>query len=265
MRKFMGMSFCLLVLTGVLTAQSYETSPDTIAVIPEAIWASASGGGTWQTEVQVTARDDITSLYATFYYGGGDYRDVDLGVTISIYDSFKTTNILEYLGTKDIGFDYFNKIGGIYMHTGGDTHRIQVSVRTWHSDGYAKSYNAHNSKTGNFISASGPIEGMIKNLFHSMDFRSSLACFNPDSDPISIQFWFFDAAGQLAGSVVSKTLAAGDFQAYDPFSEAGLGSGVYTNHNLVVQVQSGAGILYVIGASANNNTNDPAAHTLVIW
>ncbi len=43
----------LLVLAAQLPLWGYDTSPSTVQIVPEAIWAAATGGGTWVTELQI--------------------------------------------------------------------------------------------------------------------------------------------------------------------------------------------------------------------
>jgi hypothetical protein len=43
-----------LALAAGLPLWGYDTSPATIQLVPEVIWASAAGGGTWVTELQIT-------------------------------------------------------------------------------------------------------------------------------------------------------------------------------------------------------------------
>ena len=62
------LSLVLLVLPFSMFA--YDTSPSTLRIIPEGIWAAASGGGTWTTEVQIYARNttDPVNLNVWFFY-----------------------------------------------------------------------------------------------------------------------------------------------------------------------------------------------------
>ena len=64
------------------------------------------------------------------------------------------------------------------------------------------------------------------------------------------------------GSAFTKSFGGYDYQTFNPFSEAGVpypGSS-YDNVILTVKPTSGTGKLVCFGASANNSSNDPAAH-----
>ncbi len=43
-----------LVLGAQLPLLGYDTSPSNLQIVPEAIYAAATGGGTWATDVQIT-------------------------------------------------------------------------------------------------------------------------------------------------------------------------------------------------------------------
>lgn len=262
-KRYLGLFLGVLSAVGFLSAQTYENSPDAIKLIPEAIWAASAGGGTWQTEVQITASSDNTEIKGTFYYGGGDCRPVDYGVTLNQRQIFKASNILSYMETIDTSFDYYNRVGTLILFTQDSLHNFQANARTWHSSGYAKSFNGINSVMGQAINAI-LTTGAILNLSNDSNKRSSIACYNNTNSSIVVEFSVINNNGNLIGSSFIKSFSAYDFQAFDPFAEAGL-TGNYSNNFVYMIHSSGGGNLFVIGASADNNTNDPSAHTFLPW
>lgn len=265
LKKIFRICLIVLVSAGLLSAQSQD-EPEHIKIIPEAIWANASGGGYWQTEVQVVAHDDGTELEAQFYYGGGSFRNVDLSVTLDQFETFKTSNILDYMGGIDTGYDYFNKVGALVIGTQGGAYDIHVNVRTWHSNGYAKSFKGMNWNEGLYINET-VTDGIIMNLFQDADQRSSVAFFNVHINSITVDVSIVNSNGTIVGTPFQKTITGWDFQAFDPFAEAGLTDDTYSNHYVYISraTSSNNGDLFLIGASANNATNDPSAHVMQPW
>ena len=54
-----------------------DNAPARWVVIPEAIWAPTTGGGTWLTALQIHAPTLGTEIHMQFFYGT-DYRSVSL-------------------------------------------------------------------------------------------------------------------------------------------------------------------------------------------
>ena len=256
--KVFRVGIMVVLAAGCLSA-AYETSPTQFKYVPEVIWSGASGGGTWQTEVQIMARNDNTTIHLYFFYGGGNFRNITLSSTYDKWDCFKTSNVLQYMGIHDADYDFYNKVGALWVGGHDSDHRVLVSARTWHSNGYAKSINGISHVDGLVVNASNTI-GAIMNIRKDGSFRTSVACNNLDIYSIEVQFYIMSSNGGYVGEF-TKTFTGWDFQAFDPFAEAGL-TGNYTNHYLYAVYRSGSGDLAVIAASANNATNDPAAHTM---
>lgn len=259
LNKFFRIGMSVLLAAAVLPAQ-YENSPSSKKIIPEVIWAGAEGGGSWQTELKIMSKKSDTVVTAYFYPGASIYRQSYLAGPLEKWELFTTDNVLQLMQTQDAGWDYFNQVGCLVLETQDIDHRIQVNVRTWHSDGYSKSFNAFNETEGQYINHSLQ-HGSILNLSSDEETRSSIACFNAYVPPVEAEFYVVSPAGEVIASF-RKSLGTFDFRAFDPFAEAGL-SGRYTDHYLYVVHVSGDGRLFVLGASANNATNDPAAHLLL--
>ncbi len=264
-KRVFVIGMAVLVSAVFLSAQNQD-GPEHVKIIPEAIWASATGGGIWQTEVQVVAHDDGTELEAQFFYGAGLYRTVDLGVTLDRFETFKAANILDYLGGIDTTYDYFNKIGALMISGQDINHDIQVNVRTWHTNGYAKSFKGINWNSGLFID-SIVTDGVLLNLSQDAEQRSSVAFFNAQLNSITVDVSIVNSNGTIVGTPFQKTITGWDFQAFNPFAEAGLTGELYSNHYVFISRSTGSssGDLFLIGASANDSTNDPSAHVMQPW
>ena len=74
-----------------------------------------------------------------------------------------------------------------------------------------------------------------------------------------------NGSGAQIGAQFSKTLAGHDFQAFNPFIQAGVPypGNSYDNVILRVRPTSGAGNVMCFGAAADNASNDPASHLAV--
>jgi len=101
-----------------------------------------------------------------------------------------------------------------------------------------------------------------KDLPYTATYRSSCGFFNPTTDPVTVEFRLVDRWGGTRGAAFAKTFVGHDFQAFNPYAEAGISapSDFYDNMFLLINPTSGAGKIMGFGASANNTSNDPAAH-----
>ncbi len=253
----MGMVF--LMGCGLLAAQ-YETSPEWVKVIPEAIWAP-SGGGTWFTEVQVEGRNDGTELkYAFFMYGGGSFRTVTIGANLDIYDTWKTSNILGTLDYYDSGtFTYYGRVGAVSFQTQDSNHRILVNARTWYSTGYSKSFNAISNHDGQVVKTGNWME--ILNVQNNSSYRCALALLNFSSSSITVRVYIINSGG---AGLASKeyTLSGYDFKAVNPFSDMSL-TGIYNDNHILIYPVSGNGRVMAQAAIVHNDTADPSARPAV--
>jgi hypothetical protein len=106
---------------------------------------------------------------------------------------------------------------------------------------------------------------MIQNYVNNVTYRSTCGFFNPTANSVTVEFRLLNSIGNLIGSAFTKTFVGYDFKAFSPFTEAGVSYPTYSYDNvfLLINPTSGTGKLMCFGASANNNTNDPAAHITV--
>jgi len=241
----------------------HDNGPSTRQVMPEAVWAAASGGGTWATEVQLI---DVTggSQVAVYFNSSGGVRRGPFalwtGTTAGV--KVKYAGILERLGQLDGGYEYYGKSGAVEFVTQDASHRIQVTARTVNGN-YSKTFPGLNVVDADTASSSRVM--IIPNLTNNTTYRSTCGFFNPTNDYVTVEFTILSSNGALIGSTFSKTLIGHDFQSFSPFNEAGVPSPSYPHDNVILKIRptSGAGTVMCFGASVNGTTNDPAAHLAV--
>jgi hypothetical protein len=137
--------------------------------------------------------------------------------------------------------------------------------------------NAARTLNGNYSKTFPGLKGMssdtvdtsrvmlIQNYTNNSGYRSTCGLYNLTADALTIEFTLLDGSGTQVGSQFSKTLAGYDFQAFNPFIQAGVpypGSS-YDNVILRIRPTSGTGIAVCFGATVDNTSNDPASHLAV--
>jgi hypothetical protein len=262
-KSFLSIFGCLILfmLPGTLLAQ-YYSSPAERVILPEAIWALASGGGTWYTEVQIIDQTGGgTEVDVYFNYGGGNYTGpISIWNSPGQYRLFKSSNILMSIDLADPGpFSYYGTVGSIeFVCNLG--HEIHVTARTYNGN-YSKSMNglsrfedANSSAVGRYM--------MLLNLVQNSTYRSAVGIYNHTSDDLTVLFALFDGNNNLIGMFI-KTFVGYDFQSFNPFVEAGHPTGTYGNCVMHINATGGLGEIMCFGATSNNTTNDPAAHVAV--
>jgi len=240
---------------------SYDNSPAGYIVLPECIWALATGGGTWLSEVQITDLTGGSEVSAYFAYGGGLRRgpipvwtnSAGAGRSRMLY------NFLSYLGSIDTDFSYYGRVGPVEFVTQDENHKIQVAARTRNGN-FSKTFPGLRPADSNTADTSR--EMIIQNCTSNVTYRSAGGFFNPTSDSVTVVFQLYNKDGATLGSAFTKTFTGYNLNAFDPFSEAGIPYPGSSNDNviLVVRPTSGLGKIICFGASANNTSNDPAAH-----
>ena len=233
-------------------------------VLPEAIWAPASGGGTWITDVQITDITGGSQVSVTFSYGGGNRRGpIVLWTSPGDNRSIKYENILETMENLEGGsFSYFGRVGALEFTTQDTGHKILVAARTLNGN-YSKTFPGLNNVVSN--TADVTHEMLIQNLTNSSTYRSAAGFFNPAADTVTVEFRLVNNSGSTLGSAFTKAFIGYDFQSFYPFNEAGVPYPVYSYDNVHLRIRplSGSGKLICFGATANNVTNDPASHLAV--
>jgi hypothetical protein len=241
----------------------YENSPGEYQVLPEVIWATASGGGTWVSEVQITdfTGGSAVSVYFTPY---GDSRrgPISLWTGPGTNNSVKYSNILETLGGIDTGYDYYGRVGALEFVTQDSSHVINATARTLNGN-YSKTFQGINYVEAN--TATSIRQMMIQNLTSNDTYRSAVGCLNVTGDSLTVDLSLIDGDGNLIGSTFTRTIAANEFQSFNPFAQAGVPypANSYDNVWLYINPTSGTGEIMCFGATSNNVSNDPAAHVAV--
>ena len=247
----------------VQNSVGYDNGPNGLQILPEAIWAPATGGGTWMSEVQIVdvTGGSVVSVY--FDYGGGNRRGPFVLWTGGVAGSkVKYANILQQLGTIDSGFSYYGRVGTMEFRTQDNSNSIQVTARTLNGN-YSKTFPGLNRVDAETADASRMM--MIQNYASNSTYRSSCGFYNPTGDAVTVEFTLLNNSGAQIGVPFSKTFVGYDFQAFLPFNEAGVPYPANSFDNVILRVRptSGTGQVICFGASANNASNDPAAHLAV--
>jgi hypothetical protein len=247
---------------------TYACSPAQHIILPECIWAPATGGGTWVTELQISAIDSGTVVSAFFYYGTSSRLVSNLWTSPGVYRSVKFANILSTMQALDPSFSYYGRVGTLWLYTQDASHRIQAQARTVNGD-YGKTFPGLRWVDSNAANLNRPM--MITNLTQNATYRTFVGIFNAVSGGyyITVECSIIDQNNGMVGTMIIKTLAPWQFMSFNPFVEAGVGSGTYDNCWLYINVtasgNTGTGTmgLMCFGSSANNYTNDTAAHIAV--
>jgi hypothetical protein len=106
---------------------------------------------------------------------------------------------------------------------------------------------------------------LIQNYTNNVGFRSTSGFYNLTANSVTVEFTLLNSSGAQIGSQFSKTFVGYDFQAFNPFVQAGVpypGSS-YDNVILRIRPTSGTGQVKCFGASVDNTSNDPASHLAV--
>ena len=115
------------------SSAGYYNSPAQYKVLPEVIWASATGGGTWMSNVQVTdvsGGSQVASITTPLSGRRGPFLlwDNTAGAALS---SLKYANLLETIDGLDSGtFSYSGTVGAVEFVTQDGSHLLQAAART---------------------------------------------------------------------------------------------------------------------------------------
>jgi len=172
----------------------------------------------------------------------------------------KYANILSTIdGLDSQAFTYYGRVGAVEFLTQDASHKIHVVARTLNGN-YSKTFpglNVTDANTANTVR-----KMILQNFVNNATYRSTCGFFNPMADSVTIELKLIDANGSQIGSTITRTLVGYDFQSFSPFNQAGVPYPTYSYDNVVLWITptSGSGKVMVFGASANNTSNDPAAH-----
>ena len=247
----------------VQTSLGHDNGPSSQQILPEAIWAAATGGGTWMTEVQIVDVTGGSAVSVFFDYGGGNsHGPTVLWTGSGAGAKVKYDNILQQLGEMDNGFSYYGLLGTLEFKTQNSAHCIQVMARTRNGD-YSKNFPCLNLVNAETADTSRMM--LIQNYSNNSMYRSTAGLFNPTVAALTVEFILYHASGAQIGSTFSRTFAGYDFYAFNPFTEAGVPYPANSYDNIILKVRptAGKGRVVCFGASANNISNDPAVHLAV--
>jgi hypothetical protein len=251
-----------LVLAAQLPLWGYDTSPSNIQVVPEAIWAAATGGGTWVTELQIVSLASTPADVIVFFCCSG-YSTPTFQICYGLAQFYATrfSNILETLDLLDSGGRvYYGQVGTLYVSTIDANSRIQVQAKTVNGN-YGKTFPGLNIVAGNTAAVGRPL--VLLDLVRNATYRTFVGAYTPPSPTTSVvRFQIIDGNNVQVGSYFDKTFLPNTFMSFNPFTEAGVTSGNYENCYLLIDVLSGAtdanGVM-CFGSIANNYTNDTYA------
>jgi len=258
MKKAMWNLGFLSFLALSMPLSAWDTSPTWHECCPEVIWALASYGGTWVTEIQIqdtTGGSQVSVFYD--YNGGGTRNVINLWTSPGAWTSVKFANILQTLKLIDPTFDYYGTSGCLHFYTQDTDHKIRVSVRIVNGN-YGKTYTAVSFINANCVNTGRNMT--VMDLSRSAKYRTTLCVYNTNGGPHQFTFELYNGNGGLIGNAIQITLQGYKFYAFDPFALCNAPAGDYDN---VVGVfwtiycaNPNLGLM-VLGATTNNYTNDP--------
>jgi C1A family cysteine protease len=237
---------------------AYYNSPAQRLILTEVNWAAVSTGGAWISEVQLI---DITggSTVQVYYNNGTNRRGPFTLWTNSsgANTSITYTNILQTIdGLDSEVFAYYGTSGSLEFITQDGSHLLQASVRTYNGD-YSRTFPAIADNNTN-TAASGR-ELIIPNISRDTAYRPSVVLFNPGTESVTVEGRIIGSNGSQIGATFSRTLASHEMSVVTTEVRAD----TYSNANIIITVTSGTGRVMASGQTANNTTNDPAAHLAV--
>ncbi|MCU0277228.1 MAG: hypothetical protein MUF02_10360, partial [Acidobacteria bacterium] len=190
------------------------TGPGNLQILPEAIWAAATGGGTWMSEVQIVDVTGGSQVSVYFDYGAGARRGPFVLWTGSAAGrKVKYANLLSTIDGLDSGaFAYFGRVGAVVFQTQDGAHAIQVTARTLNGS-YSKTFpglNLVNAETADTTRTM-----LIQNYTNNSGYRSTCGFYNPTANALTVEYTLLSAGAQI-GSKFSKILTAYDFKSFNP-------------------------------------------------
>ena len=258
--RFFFTIFGLCLVLPNLNGQLYDSSPSSSQVLPECIWAQAAGGGEWRTEVQIYARNSGTVVKARNMVGMYSSGPFTIWTSPGPHNTYKTSNIMQVMDSLDSSFTYYNHLYSLYFVSEGGP--IQVTARIYHTSGYAKTYQGINPNKDGNVGKVGQ-ELMIYNLSQSSTTRSACVMTDAEYAMIEVECRLIDDSNNIIGSSFTRVLLEWTPWVFDPFKEAGVPNGTYTNCFLYIKPTNNYGYadgIVCVGSTADKNTNDPASH-----
>lgn len=261
MKKFFGsVLVCVFFLAAFSPAVFADSSPSRWVVIPEAVWAEASGGGTWVTALQVTAKVSGTPIHIQFFDVNGMRTTLNVVTSTANHQTFRWTNILQTMDAIDLNYNFYGKVGSLLVYTSEDAQLIWAQAMTTNGN-YGKTF-PHFVWQNTANSAHVGRNMVIPGIQNSSTYRTFAGIWNTSGAEMTVRFYVMNPIGfYYLGAYFEKTILNGRFVSFNPFAEAGL-TAAYTNSWLYIVPQSGAGTVrgvFCYGSIANNYTNDTYA------
>jgi hypothetical protein len=237
--------------------------PDSMIVCPEVIWAPASGGGVWESQLSLLnfgGGSDATDVYVIYYPITGPSVNVKLWTSSEQYQSVKFDNVLETIGTLS-GDNLYGTVGTLLLWA-DDDNLITAVVQTTNGN-YGKSFPA--VPYADAYSANQDRYMFIQNIENNSDYRTAVGCWNGCSGgyEMEVHFAVVNENNVQIGDIFVKIIPAWGFISFDPFAEAGITQD-YDNCSLVMYVSDSNPAPYEKGmfwyaSKVNNNSNDTSA------
>lgn len=261
----MKKALCVVVFV-FLAAQvplwSYDQTPSSWQVLPEAVWAAATGGGTWVTEAIITnfSSSESSQINCYFHYNGGSSANITLPYTLGQYESLKSINILytmDYYDSSSLA--YYQKAGAVWFWT-ESTSALAVQAKTVNGN-YGKTLPALSVVAANSVAQGRRM--VIQDLVQNSTYRTNCGFFN-SSSLTTYTLWcvILSQSGTTVGSAFPISLPPYHFVSFNPFAQAGVPSETYSNCMLYIYATVGGSDVRGVmcyGSLANNSTNDTYA------
>jgi hypothetical protein len=181
----------------------------------------------------------------TLWTNGGD---ANRSVTFS--------NILQTIDGLDAGaFTYYGTGGALELVTQDGSHLIQAALKGYNGN-VTRTFPAFQDVEANTAAVGRDL--LIPNISMNTAYRPSVALFNTTANSVTVEVRIIGSNGSQIGSTSTRTLAG-----YEMAGVAGLRDNTYSNAFIGIKVTSGSGRVMASGQSANNVSNDPAAHIAV--
>jgi hypothetical protein len=153
-------------------------------------------------------------------------------------------------------FTYYGTGGSLELVTQDGNHLIQAAVRTCNGS-VARTFPGLLDKEETTAAMDRVL--LIPHLCNNSLYRPSVVLFNPSADSVTVEVKIIGSNGAQLGSTINRTLAG--YEQNTIVDE--VRAFTYDNAKVRVEVTAGSGRVIVSGQSANNVSNDPAAHVAV--
>jgi osmotically-inducible protein OsmY len=237
----------------VQMAGGYANSPEQKKILSEVNWST-----NWTSTVEIT--DVSGGAVVQVYYNTGANRRGPFTLWTNSGGANRSVtfaNILQTIDGLDSGvFTYLGTSGALELVTQDGSHLIQAAVRTF-SGNYSRTFPAFGENGANTAAVGRKL--LIPDVSNDGSYRPSVVLFNTTANSATVDGWIMGADGIQIGSTFTRTLAGHEMSVITTEVRAD----TYSNAYIIISVTSGTGTVLVSGQTANNTSNDPAAHVAV--